>query len=329
MTGNPEASLRDDLAAGFDSAATSDAPPPVEGAPAGDGAPPPAAGPDGQPLATLPAVADLPALEAPAMWKAPHRDLFGRFATKGPEYRELLTGWQEQWKESEGHLTRKQQEFADFQRRADPVLQVLQPYEQYWAQQGLSPAQGVTQIMSYANALASDPAGTLRQLADMYGVDLQQLVADAPYVDPQIAALERRLAAFEQDRQTQGQQHQQQLHNRVAQEIQAFQEAKDEQGNPKAPHFDRVFDRMLGLARGGLAQNIQQAYEMAVSLDAELQAEISQKRAADEAAAQALAAKKAVEASRTVQGKSTTDGPPPGVSLRDELAQQLGAAGFN
>lgn len=262
------------------------------------------------------------------MWKQPYRDAFGRYASN-PEYRDLLTKWQEQWKEQEGYVTQRNQEYADFRKGSEPLLDVIKPYTQYWAQQGLSPAQGVTQVLSYAEALANDPATVIPQLAEMYGVDLRQLVAEQPYVDPEVAALKRQLAEFQQAQQSFGQQQQQQQHNRIAQEIQAFQSAVDEQGNPKAPHFDRVFDRMLGLARGGLAQGIEDAYRMAVSLDSDLQAEIAQSNAAREAAARAAEAKKAVEASKTVQGKSTTDGPPPAVSLRDELAQGLAALGHS
>lgn len=332
MTGiAPEASLRDELSAGFD--ATPDAPPPVAGDPAAlEGAPPPLAGtetlPPGTPAPPVPPAAELPPLEAPSMWKQPYRDAFGKFATN-PEYRELLTKWQEQWKETEGFVTQRNQEYAGFRREAEPLLEVIKPYSQYWAQQGLSPAQGVTQVLSYAEALANDPASVIPQLAEMYGVDLRQLVAEQPYVDPEVAALKQQLAAIQNERQTWAQQQQQQQHTRIAEEIQAFQSATDEQGNPKAPHFDRVFDRMLGLARGGLAQNIQDAYDMAVRMDADLQAEITQKRAVDEAAARAAEAKKAVEASKTVQGKSTTGGPPPAMSLRDELAQGLAALGHS
>ena len=320
MTGTPEASLRDELSAGFDSAAGTDAPPPA----ATPDAPPPAG--DAQPAPPIPP-ADLPPLEAPAIWKQPYRDVFGKYASN-PEYRDLLTKWQDHWKESEGYITQRNQEYADFRRNAEPLLDVIKPYSQYWAQQGMSPAQGITQVLSYADALSNDPASVIPQLAQMYGVDLHQLVAEQPYVDPQTTALQQRIAQLEQAAQMQQQQQQQYQQNRIAQEIQAFQSAVDEQGNPKAPHFDRVFDRMLGLARGGLAQSIEDAYRMAVSLDPELQAEIAQANAAREAAARAAEAKKAVEASKTVQGKATGD-VPPAMTLRDELAQGLAAAGFN
>lgn len=261
------------------------------------------------------------------MWKQPHRDLAGRFASNA-EVQPLLKAWEEQWRETQGYTTKRDQEFADFRKRFDPIQEIVAPYEQYWAQQGLAPAQGLKQIMSYAEALAEDPTSTLLQLAQMYGVDLQGAIAEQPYVDPQVQALQREIAELKQVTQSYGTQQQQAQQQRLMQEVQAFAEGRDEQGTPKAPYFDRVFDQMIGLARGGMATNIQDAYDMAVLLNKEIQAEIQAKHAQTEAAQKAAAAKKAVGASQTVQGKSTADGPPPSISLRDELTQQLANAGF-
>lgn len=321
----PSASLRDELNAGFDAATngteapTNGAPPPVEGE---------VAQLEGAPALEKPNLPpELPALEAPAMWKQAHRDIFGRFAGD-PDRRELLAAWQEQWKETEGAWTRKNQEFAEFRRNAEPLLQTVAPFTQYWAQQGLSPAQGVTQLMSYAQALESDPRGTLQQLAQMYGVDLAEMVAEQPYVDPQVAALQQQIAQLQQANQSREQSALQAQQNRIAQEIQAFQSAVDETGSPKAPHFERVFDTMLTLAQLGKARDVQSAYDMAVRLDPALQAEITQQQAAQQAAAQAAAAKKALEASKTVQGRSTASQEPV-MTMREELLQGLQAAGWN
>lgn len=63
--------------------------------------------------------------------------------------------------------------------------------------------------MTYAEALAKDPAGMIPKLAEMYGVDLQSLVAEQPYVDPQVSALQQQLQQLQQA-QTQQQQFAQQ-----------------------------------------------------------------------------------------------------------------------
>lgn len=139
----------------------------------------------------------------------------------------------------------------------------------------------------------------------MYGVDLQSLVEEQPYVDPQVSALQQQLQMMQQAQHQQVQQVQQQQYHRLTEEIRAFETAADEQGNPKAPHFTRVWDSMLRLANGGLAKNIQEAYEKAVALDSELQAEIAADRAKKDASTRAAEAKKALDASRGVRSKGT------------------------
>lgn len=321
MTGElPATSLHEELSAGFDAISAPNAAPAADAPPAAASDAPPAV--DGQPAPLL----ETTPWEAPPMWGQKYRDTAGRFASN-PEYRELLDTWRDHWKENQGYTTKREQELADVRRRYDPIGEIIAPYEQYWAQQGLRPEQGVGQIFSYAKALAEDPTSTLLQLADMYGVDLQSAFAEQPYVDPTVKALQAEIAELKQAQQSFGTTQQQAQQQRLMQEVQSFAEGKDEQGNPRAPHFDRVFDRMIGLARGGLVQNIQDAYDMAVTLDKDLQAEIQTKAAQSEAAQKAALAKKALGASQTVQGKSTIDGPPPTMSLRDELLQGFESLG--
>lgn len=261
------------------------------------------------------------------MWGKQYKEVFSQIA-QTPEQRAAAEAWLNQWKETQGYITKRDQEYADYRKRLDPIYDVVKPYEQYWHQQGMDTVSGVRQLMSYAEALAKDPASMIPQLAQMYGVDLQSLVAEQPYIDPQVQALQSQLQQMQQAEQMRAQQIQQQQFHRLTEEIRAFESAADEQGNPKAPHFARVFDSMVKLANGGMAQDIQSAYDLAVRLDADLQAEIAAEKAKQDAAARAAEAKKAVDASRTVKSKSTTDAAPV-KSIRDTLADKLAEAGYN
>lgn len=261
------------------------------------------------------------------MWGKQYKDVFGKIAGS-PDHRDVAEAWVNHWKETQGYITKRDQEYAAYRQRFDPIYERIRPYEQYWQMQGMTAEAGVTQLLSYAEALARDPASMIPQLAQMYGVDLNQLVQQQPYVDPEVQTLKQQLQQMQQAQQQSVQQQQYQVQHRLTEEIRAFADSVDEQGNPKAPHFQRVFDKMVGLARGGLAKDIQSAYDLAVSLDADLQAEIAVEKEKAAAAARAAEAKKAVEASRTVKGKST-EGQPPEKSIRDELEAQLSAAGFN
>lgn len=301
-----EPSLRDELSTGFEAPTeTVDAPPE-----AAIDAPPPM---------------QLPPLEAPSVWGQPYKEVFSQLA-QTPEQRAVAEKWLEQWKETQGYITKRDQEYADYRKRLDPIYQHIAPYEQAWQMQGLSAEQGVSRLMAYARALEENPASMIPQLAQMYGIDLQQLVQEQPYQDPEVVALRQQLAEVQQAQQSWTQQQQHQQHARLIEEVRAFATATDEQGGPKHPHFDRVYDRMLGLARGGLAQNLADAYQMAVSLDAELQAEIAQAKAKQEAATRAAEAKRAQEASRTVRSAPGAEGTPPERSLRDELLAAVEAA---
>lgn len=310
MTEPSETSLRQELDAGFDSL-ESGAPDAVADTPA----PPPL-------------VPDLPPLEAPSMWGPKYKESFGKLAAD-PSLRPVAESWQEHWKEQQGYITKRDQEYADYRKRLDPVYDRIAPYVSHWQQQGMDPAQGIGQIMSYAEALAENPQATLMQLAELYGVDLGQLVAEQPYVDPQYSALEQRLRQFEQAQTNWEQQQQQARLDQYAQQVTAFAESKDEQGNPKYPHYDRLFPAMLGLANAKLATDFDTAYQMAYKLDSELSSADAAQRELSDAATRAAQAKKAVDASKTVMGKSTVEGAPPQQSLRDELAAGLAAAGFS
>ena len=259
------------------------------------------------------------------MWGKPYKDTFTALAA---EKREAAEAWVNQWKESQGYITKRDQEFADYRKRLDPIYERIAPYESYWAQQGMSPEMGVSQLLSYAQALATDPASMIPKLAQMYGVDLHSLVAEQPYVDPQVQALQQQIQQMQQAQHQQQQYAQQQQYNGLTEQVQAFETAVDENGQPRAPHFSRVFDSMIGLARGGMARTIQEAYEKAVHLDKDLQADIAADNARREATARAAEAKKALDASKTVRSKSTAEGIPV-KSLRDELADGLASAGFN
>ena len=120
------------------------------------------------------------------MWGKPYQDTFTALAA---EKREAAEAWVNQWKESQGYITKRDQEFADYRKTRDPIYDRIAPYEQYWAQQGMSAEAGVSQLLSYAQALATDPQAMIPKLAQMYGVDLHSLVAEQPYVDPLVLGL--------------------------------------------------------------------------------------------------------------------------------------------
>lgn len=268
--------------------------------------------------------------EAPgwaARWKPEARDALGRFASN-PEFKPHFDVLQKQLEEINGYQTRRDQEFSGYRQKIDPVYQVLAPYEQRYAMQGMSLQQGVQQLFQSAEFLATspdealpwlgqtyrpqNPGETLQRLAQAWGVDVNSI--DQPYVDPTVTALlnplQQQVQQLTQQIQQQqaGQQYQQQAS--LVHEISAFEQAKDVNGALLHPHFDEVFDDMLKAVNMGYAKSIGEAYEMAVSMNPQAReraqagaAEAAKRKALDEAAARTRAAEKAEGASRTVTGK--------------------------
>ena len=254
-------------------------------------------------------------------WKEPSRKaLEALYANEGNR-----AHWDPIQKELDGaygYIGRRDQEYAQYRQAMDPIWQTVSPLEQAYGLQGMSLQQGLSRMIQAGNFLATqpdqafpwfaqsykpnDPGKVLQALAKQWGADVSQLWQDA-YVDPNISALltplQQEVQALKQERQQARMMQQQQYQRSILGQIEQFENAKDESGNPLYPHFERVYDRMTGLLNGKLAQGLEDAYEQAILLDKELVAEIAQKRAQEEAAARAAAAEKAIEASKTVAGK--------------------------
>lgn len=337
-------SLADALAASRDSEGSTEQTPEVAAAPE----------------VAAPAIPVAPAWEAPAWtnrWKPEARDALGRFASH-PELKAHYDPIKSQIEEMYGYTTKRDQEFAAYRQRLDPLNQVLQPYEQRYALQGIPLHQGVQQLMQYADLLSTNPdqaydllAGSYKPndaqaainlLARKWGVDVGALSQEQSYVDPSIQALigplQQRVESLQQTltQQQAGQQHQQQ--QALVTEISDFEVAKDENGQSKHPHFAAVFEDMVRLVQMGHAKDVPTAYRLACQYNPQVQetqraelAEKARQKAIADAARSTAATEKSESASRNVQGKARgNSNQRMGVSLRegfDQAEQTLGYAG--
>lgn len=265
---------------------------------------------EGQPAAAaLPAAPADPPLDAPAMWNQAAKDAW--LALNGDaNHRERLKALHAQYAETQKYITQTEQQRAQLARMYQPFHEVIQPYAQQWAMQGLSPEMGLRQVMSYAEALQRDPKGTLMELAQAYGVDLRQALDDQPWVDPATQQLADKVQQFErmfQSMQDQGHRAQQET---AIREVRAFESEADAAGNPKYPYFDRVWEAMVPMIANGITPDLPSAYELACLRDpqirAEMQAQQNERARTDAlAAAQAKSARtqQAVAASGIVRDK--------------------------
>lgn len=222
----------------------------------------------------------LPEFEAPAFWKQETKEAWK--ALHGyAEGRPHLQRLHEQWGQTQSYLGGLQQEHAQMRNQFGPLNEFLQPYAQQWAQEGMDPVSGLRQVMAFRDGMIRNPQETLLNLAQSFGVDLQQAIAEAPYVLPEVQQLQSRIAQMEEaSRQAEmGQQRQQQqwLH----QQVQAFETEVDDQGNAKHPHFRDVVQDMLYLHARGYAANPHEAYAQAVAAHPRFKAEAAERARAD------------------------------------------------
>jgi len=301
----------------------------------GDGQTPP----DGEAPATENPV--LAALDPPPQWSQAEQDTFRKLLAL-KEGRPFAEAWHGMWKNTQGYQTRRDQEFAAYRQQFDPIGRLVAPYAQQWQMQGMTVEQGVGQLLSWAHALAENPAQMLPQLVNMYAqqggisdgaalvkqiaqhlrVDLSKLTADEPWIDPavseMISPLQRELAQLRQEREHANMWYAQQQRMRGEQMLQAFESEKDEKGALKYPHFAQLLPRMHSLiestVRLGGEMTLSEAYATALAADPKLHKEAQDALDRASKAARDAEAKKAKLAARNTNGKS---------SSRQQTAQDL------
>jgi len=263
-----------------------------------------------------------PPLEAPENWAHEDKEVFNQAPKEVQEWA------LRRHKAMEADYTRKSQEvaeirkdFGDFYERWTPHKQNL-PFN-------VSPSQYLTNLVNADMMLANPETrnGAFRQLADMYGVDLNQ---EDDLSDPQIQELKQQVSSLK-NQLTQGQQSQQQATvNARINEIQSFGQQVDESGKPKHPHFENVIDDMVMLAQAerfaGREPVLSDLYDKAVWANPSIRAKIQsdQQKASEKKAIEAARAKaaKAKKAAQSVSGTST-NAQPVELGLREMLEKSL------
>lgn len=260
-------------------------------------------------------------------WKEPSRKALEALHSH-PDARTHLDPLLSELEETYGYLGRRDNEYAQYRRQLDPIAEVIGPYVQQFQLAGMSPQQGLTQVLAFADSLSRNPDNTFPMLAQMYkpsnagqvikalsqawGTDLGNVIQEEPYMDPAvkqlIGGLTERYQTIEQALYQQQQQAVQGQQAAVLQHIGAFENATDESGAAQHPHFRTVYDDMIHLINAGRVdrsdpQVLSKAYAMAVRLNPELSASIAEKSTLESAARQTAVAKQAQEASRNVSGK--------------------------
>ena len=253
-------------------------------------------------------------LQAPKTWRP---EAAAKFATLPPEVQqEVLKREEDIFKGLEGY-------------KADASIGkalkgIVQPYLPVFQAQGVDPMQQVSGLMHAHVALATGTPEQkqqfFQQLAKEYGVNLD---SEAPYIDPQVAGLQKQLADLQSRLNGREQQEADRARTALQAEIDTF--ASD----PAHQYFDEVANDIAGLLRSGAAKGLKDAYEKAIWANPITRAKEQARLTADadakakaEAAERAKQARKATGANVKSSAKAASGTAPLG-SIDDTLNAAL------
>jgi hypothetical protein len=265
---------------------------------------------------------------APEHWSQTDKDVFNN---SPPELKDWLLA---RHKSMEADYTKKTTSISDFKRDYEPVQALLEPYRANLAQMGVTPAQYVERLAQADNMLNQNPMQGLKQIAQMYNIDLSQLGQPAEgseSIDPEVQSLRDEINALKGSVTQRQQAEQQERQNTILSEIQTFAEAKDENGELAHPYFEEAMNDIMALAQAErqLGRNpvLNDLYDKAVwsntSIREQMQAATTAaqaKRATEEARAKAAQAK---QAGKSVTGSPSGNSPSADLSLREQLSSQF------
>jgi hypothetical protein len=220
-----------------------------------------------------------PVIKAPSSWK---KGAAEKFASVDPEVRAEI-------ERREGEFHKGLEQYKAKAQFGDAMERAITPHLDTLRAQNVAPDKAVAELLQADRVLRY---GTPEQkqkyfsfLAQSYGVDPTQLTAqEAAPVDPNIAALQKRiedLSGYVQNQQLVSKQQQEKALNS---EISAFA------ADPKNRHFETVRSDMAALLQAGLSSTLADAYERAIYANPTTRALVL---AEQQAAARAEAGKKA------------------------------------
>lgn len=248
-----------------------------------------------------------PAIAAPLSWSAEQK---AKWATLPPDVQKYIA---QRDKENHEAISRAGQQIKAY----EPIGKVIDHFAETWQRNNLHPADGIARLLEVENRLAKDPASTIRDIAQAYGVDLRDLASvnsagaeqkDAETPHPDVSILKSELA---QTKAELGKvmsyltaQQRQSIHEAeagLARQIAEFAEGK--------PHFEAVRRYMGALMQADESLSLDDAYDRAVWSLPDLRQSIQlEQQKAQEAKRNEEARKRATEAKKSsaVNVKSST-----------------------
>lgn len=213
------------------------------------------------------------------------------------------------------------------------LKEVISPYLPMIRADGGTEAGAVRDLLQTAYILrtanAEQKIGVIRHIAGQFGVDLAVAAQGVQQVNPEVHQLQTKIAQLEGRFVSAEQQQHQQVQGQAQTIIEAFA------ADPKNEFYEQVKPAMAQLLVGGLAKDMQEAYDMACHAIPDVRSTILTRQTADAEAKRAAEAKAKADAKRRAAGSisgspagtvSTTTTANQNLSLREELRQAMHAA---
>ena len=188
-------------------------------------------------------------IKPPVSWSNEEKE---RFKTLPLETQKYIA---QRESERDSFVTQKANKIAQDERKYAEINEAIAPHEQQWALQGVSPGQGIKQLIAAQAFLEKNPVAGLQWLAQSLGVDPRTLAQTAPQVDPQIQGIYGKVSQLEAQLAERDRQMQQAQMSSIQRELESFAKEVDERGSPKRPHFETIAEDMVPLVTRLRAEN--------------------------------------------------------------------------
>lgn len=202
------------------------------------------------------------------------------------------------------------------------VVDIIKPYEPIIRAEGGTYLGAISNLIQTAYELRQDPSGVISRLAQMYGVNLQQMQAPAQQTDPHVAAMQQRIQQLEGYVQNSLGSQQQQVNAYAQQELEKFL------ADPSHLYYDEVKPDMAVLLSQGRATDLKDAYDKAVWANPKIRPlMLAEQQRKSEQERIAKAKQKAANASRAsfdVSGSGPDQPTAQDMDLRQELERLYG-----
>lgn len=273
-------------------------------------------------------------LQPPERWSEVDKAAFAKLP---PDAQAMVL---ERNKAMEGDYTRKTQELAETRKQIEPLLSSVSQWSPYLQSLNVTPEQAFQQMLATEYTLRTGTPEQRQQalayLAELYAVPLPQSSAgndgENLQPDPHVQQLRHELSSLKQllaqrDVESRARERQQ-----AELEFESVGRAKDESGNAKYPHWDRVKASVVQLVATGQADSWDAAYQKAVRLDDDLYKQIveaERKRALEAAEKERQAA---LEKAKQAKPLKTSPAMPKGATAARDLdailSEQITRAGI-